>query len=127
MRASAALCIVSYLIISLSPWPFLSLLGCGVCGFSVGILWPGGFSIASRTIARGGTLLFALLALGGDVGCSLGPTFVGMISSLAQGSLSSGILAAVIFPALMLAGYLILPLLLGKKRGRKAEVPRTEM
>ena len=127
MRASAALCIVSYLIISLSPWPFLSLLGCGVCGFSVGILWPGGFSIASRTIARGGTLLFALLALGGDVGCSLGPTFVGMISSLAQGSLSSGILAAVIFPALMLAGCLILPLLLGKKRGRKAEVPQTEM
>lgn len=127
MRASAALCIVSYLIISLSPWPFLSLLGCGICGFSVGILWPGSFSIASRTIARGGTLLFALLALGGDVGCSLGPTFVGMMSSLAQGSLSVGILAAVIFPVLMLTGCLALPLMLKKKSGRAAGVPRTEM
>lgn len=127
MRASAALCIVSYLIISLSPWPFLSLLGCGICGFSVGILWPGSFSIASRTIARGGTLLFALLALGGDVGCSLGPTFVGMMSSLAQGSLSVGILAAVTFPVLMLTGCLALPLMLKKKSGRAAGVPRTEM
>ena len=127
MRASAALCIVSYLIISLSPWPFLNLLGCGICGFSVGILWPGSFSIASRTIARGGTLLFALLALGGDVGCSLGPTFVGMMSSLAQGSLSVGILAAVIFPVLMLTGCLALPLMLKKKSGRAAGVPRTEM
>ena len=86
------------------------------CGFSVGILWPGSFSIASRTLARGGTLLFALLALGGDVGCSLGPTFVGMISSNAQGSLHMGILAAVIFPALMLTGCLVLPLMLMKKR-----------
>ena len=117
MKASAALCIVSYLVVSLSPWPFLSLLGCGVCGFSVGILWPGSFSIASRTITRGGTLLFALLALGGDVGCSLGPTFVGMISSAAEGSLHMGILAAVIFPVLMLTGCAALPLLLKKRHG----------
>lgn len=121
MKASAVLCIVSYLVISLSPWPFLSLLGCGVCGFSVGILWPGSFSIASRTIARGGTLLFALLALGGDVGCSLGPTFVGMISSFVQGSLHTGILAAVIFPALMLTGCLVLPLMLKKKPDSMSE------
>ena len=117
MKASAALCIVSYLVVSLSPWPFLSLLGCGVCGFSVGILWPGSFSIASRTITRGGTLLFALLALGGDVGCSLGPTFVGMISSAAEGSLHRGILAAMIFPVLMLTGCAALPLLLKKRHG----------
>ena len=117
MKASAALCILSYLLISLSPWPFFSLLGCGICGFSVGILWPGSFSIASRTITRGGTLLFALLALGGDVGCSLGPTFVGMISSAAEGSLHRGILAAVIFPVLMLTGCAALPLLLKKRHG----------
>lgn len=109
MKMSAGLCIVSYFVISLSPWPFLSLLGCGICGLSVGILWPGTFSIASRIIPRGGTTLFALLALGGDMGCSAGPTFAGMISSLSGGSLSRGILIAVIFPVLMLLGCFAVP------------------
>lgn len=108
MKISSILCIFSYLVISLSPWSVLSLLGCGICGLSVGILWPGSFSIASRTIPKGGTTLFALLALGGDVGCSAGPTFVGMISSIAGGNLCSGILAAVIFPVLMLVGCYII-------------------
>ncbi len=104
MKFSAGLCVVSYLVISLSPWPMLSLLGCGVCGFSVGILWPGTFSMTARLLPRGGTLLFALLALGGDIGCSAGPTVVGILSSLAGGDLRVGILAAVGFPVLMLLG-----------------------
>ncbi len=104
MKLSAGLCVVSYLVISLSPWPMLSLLGCGVCGFSVGILWPGTFSMTARLLPKGGTLLFALMALGGDIGCSAGPTFVGMLSSLAGGDLHAGILAAVCFPVLMLLG-----------------------
>ena len=108
MKLSAGLCIFTYLMISLSPWPAVSLLGCGICGFSVGILWPGSFSIASRALPRGGTLLFALLALGGDVGCSLGPSFVGTVSSAASGDLRTGILTAVLFPAAMLAGCMIL-------------------
>lgn len=112
MKLSAGLCIFTYLMISLSPWPAVSLLGCGICGFSVGILWPGSFSIASRALPRGGTLLFALLALGGDVGCSLGPSFVGTVSSAVSGDLRTGILTAVLFPAAMLAGCMIL--------GRKA-------
>lgn len=104
MKFSAGLCVVSYLVISLSPWPMLSLLGCGVCGFSVGILWPGTFSMTARLLPRGGTLLFALLALGGDIGCSAGPTVVGILSSLAGGDLRMGILAAVGSPVLMLLG-----------------------
>lgn len=104
MKLSSVLCIVSYLLISLSPIPALSLVGCGLCGLSVGILWPGSFSIASQVIPRGGTVLFALLALGGDIGCSGGPTFAGMVSSAAKGDLHMGILAAVIFPLLMLLG-----------------------
>ncbi len=110
MQLSAALCIISYLVISLSPWPLVSLLGCGICGLSVGILWPGSFSIVSKILPRGGTVLFALLALGGDVGCSGGPTFVGLVSSAAGGDLHTGILAAIIFPVLMLAGCFILRL-----------------
>lgn len=106
MLASCILCICSYLMISLSPFPIFSLLGCGICGFSVGILWPGAFSIASASLKRGGTLMFALLALAGDMGCSGGPTYVGMIAGAASGSLKSGILAAVIFPGVMILGLL---------------------
>ena len=102
MKASSFLCIVGYLIVSLSPLPAISLLGCGICGLSVGILWPGTFSTASKTIPKGGTPLFALLALGGDAGCSLGPTFAGLAASIFDGDLHKGILAAVIFPVLML-------------------------
>ncbi len=108
MKISAILCIFSYLFIALSPLPAMSLLGCGFCGLSVGILWPGSFSIASQTIPRGGTTLFALLALGGDIGCSGGPTFAGMVSSAAGGNLHVGILAAVVFPVLMLLGCCII-------------------
>lgn len=116
MKLSAVLCVFSYLLISLSPWPVLGLLGCGLCGLSVGIFWPGTFSIASRKIPRGGTALFALLALGGDIGCSGGPTFVGMISSAAEGDLHKGIIAAVVFPILMLLGCCILGIRRGKQR-----------
>ncbi|MGL6198125.1 MAG: MFS transporter [Lachnospiraceae bacterium] len=103
MTYSVLLCIVSYLLISLSPWPFLGLLGCGLCGLSVGILWPGTFSMASASVRGGGTAMFALLALAGDLGCSGGPTFVGLIADAFGSDLKMGILAAVIFPVILLA------------------------
>lgn len=98
MAASAALCVVSYLVASLSPWPVLSLVGCALCGLSVGIMWPGTFSLASRSCPRGGTALFAFLALAGDLGCGGGPTTVGFASSALGGNLKLGILAALVFP-----------------------------
>ena len=104
MAISSVLCIVSYLMIALSPWPVLGLIGCGLCGFSVGIMWPGAFSIASASIRQGGTALFALLALAGDLGCGGGPTFVGFTSNLFGGELKWGILMALVFPVLMLIG-----------------------
>lgn len=104
---SGLLCLVSYLVISLSPVPALGLIGCGICGLSVGILWPGTFSLASASMPAGGTALFALLALGGDVGCSLGPTYVGMISGVLGNDLRKGILCAVIFPVLLIGGLLM--------------------
>lgn len=108
MGISSLLCMISYAMISLSPLPLISLLGCGLCGLSVGILWPGSFSIASRKIPRGGTTLFALLALGGDIGCAAGPTFTGFISSISSGGLNIGILFAIIFPVLMLGGVALI-------------------
>lgn len=104
MRFSGILCLFSYLVISLSPYPVLGLLGCGLCGLSVGILWPGAFSMAAANIRGGGTAMFALLALAGDLGCMSGPTFVGLISGAFHDNLKIGILAAIIFPLLLLAG-----------------------
>ena len=100
----ALLCIGSYLLISLSPWPFLSLLGCGLCGFSVGIFWPGTASLSAQMMPAGGTAMFALLALGGDLGCSLGPTLVGFAAERFQSDLHWGILTAILFPAALLIG-----------------------
>ncbi|MDE6738537.1 MAG: MFS transporter [Lachnospiraceae bacterium] len=108
MIGSGILCILSYLMVSLSPSPALSLVGCGICGLSVGIMWPGSFSKAAASIRNGGTALFALLALAGDLGCSSGPTLVGYISSLASDDLKMGILTAVIFPILLVTGILVL-------------------
>lgn len=108
MIGSGILCILSYLMISLSPYPVLSLVGCGICGLSVGIMWPGSFSKAAASIRNGGTALFALLALAGDLGCSGGPTLVGYISSLASDDLKMGILTAIIFPVLLVTGILML-------------------
>lgn len=102
MRASAVLCLASYLLISLSPWPLLSLVGCALCGLSVGIMWPGTFSKGTASLRGGGTAMFALMALAGDMGCSGGPTLVGLVSDAAGGSLKTGILAALVFPVVLL-------------------------
>ena len=104
---SSLLCILSYLGIALFPNPLLSLAACAVCGLSVGVMWPGTFSKASAAIPKGGTAMFAFLALGGDLGCSGGPTVVGAVSSAMGENLKLGILAAVIFPALLLTGILV--------------------
>ena len=101
MVFSGSLCVVAYLLVSLTPSPIISLIGCAICGLSVGIMWPGTFSKAAVSLRNGGTAMFALLALGGDLGCSGGPTLVGMVSNAAGGNLKSGILAAVVFPAVM--------------------------
>ena len=104
---SSILCILSYLGIALFPSPVLSLAACAVCGLSVGIMWPGSFSKAAAALPKGGTAMFALLALGGDLGCSGGPTVVGTVSSALGENLKMGILAAVVFPALLLTGILV--------------------
>lgn len=113
MSASVLLCVASYLLISLVPSPVVGLIGCAVCGFSVGIMWPGTFSLASAALRGGGTALFALLALAGDLGCSGGPTLAGLVSSACGGDLRKGILSAVIFPVLLFIG-----IFLSKKSGK---------
>lgn len=112
MKLSIVLCITSYLLISFSPFPVLGFIGCALCGLSVGILWPGTFSTASKLIKNGGTAMFAFLALAGDLGCGGGPTLVGLVSSASGGNLNTGVLAGIVFPVLLL----ILLIAAGKKK-----------
>lgn len=107
MVYSCLLCILAYLGIALFPFPQLSLVACAVCGLSVGIMWPGTFSKASAALPRGGTAMFALLALGGDIGCSGGPTVVGMVSGALGDNLKVGVLAGIVFPVLLLVGIIL--------------------
>ncbi len=106
MILSGILCFISYLMTSLSTSPILGLTGCALCGLSVGIMWPGTFSISACRIKGGGTAMFALLALAGDLGCSAGPTLVGFVSGMLNNDLKKGILAAIIFP-ITLIGVLL--------------------
>ncbi len=124
---SSILCVASYLLVVFSPIPLLSLIGCSLVGLSVGIFWPGTLSLSMRTYPSGGTAMFAVLALAGDLGCSLGPGLVGIISSrvqdkggigflsslisgadLTQIGLKTGLLMAIIFPIVMILGVAIL-------------------
>ena len=106
MLFSGVFCVACYLLACLSASPVLGLLGCAFCGFSVGIMWPGTISTAAKACPAGGTAMFALLALAGDLGGSVGPSVVGAVSSAAGDDLKSGLLAAVIFPLLLIAGLI---------------------
>ncbi len=98
MIASGILCLGCYLLAGLANIPIMGLLGCAVCGFSVGIMWPGSISISSKVIPRGGTAMFALLALAGDLGGAVGPAIIGNVSQWAGDNLQVGVLAGIGFP-----------------------------
>ena len=115
MVVCTIVCAAGYLMAALSPWPVLGLAGCGLCGFSVGLFWPGIFSTGAAAIRTGGTAMFALLALAGDLGCSVGPELVGAVADISGAQIQAGLLAALVFPLLLLGGLLAL-----KKQRRRA-------
>ncbi len=116
MILSGLLCAASYLLIGVSGewvrsgsgWATLGFAGCALCGLSVGILWPGTFSLGANGIPRGGTAMFALFALAGDLGCASGPTFVGLAAEQFGGQINLGIFMAEVFPILLLVGLYLL-------------------
>lgn len=111
MIFSGVLCVVSYLLASLSTMPMLGLLGCIFCGFSVAIMWPGTISICSPRIPKGGTALFAMLAMSGDLGGAAGPAIVGNISQIFNNNLKAGLLAGSIFPVVLILMILLIPVI----------------
>lgn len=108
MLMCGILCTGCYLLASLSQVQVLGLAGCALCGFSVGIMWPGTISIASQTCPAGGTAMFAFLALAGDLGSTVGPMSVGVVSGLADSDLKKGLLMAVVFPIVLVIGFVVL-------------------
>ena len=111
MMFCGALCLICYIAASASQSPLIGLLGCVVCGFSVGIMWPGTISISSQKIPAGGTAMFALLAMAGDIGGAAGPGIVGMITQHAGDDLHKGLLAGCVFPAVLILSIIILKLM----------------
>lgn len=120
IKLSCALCVISYLLAVFAPHPLLGLMGCGLCGLSIAIFWPGTFSIAAKTCKAGGTAMFAILALAGDVGCAAGPQLVTIVSRFFPAyGLKAGLLAAVIFPVTLFAALTLLEIINKKEKGKK--------
>ena len=108
MLACGVLCVICYLMASLSDIPIIGLAGCALCGISVGIMWPGTISISSQKCPRGGTAMFAFLALAGDLGATVSPAMVGGISDLFGGDLKTGLLVATAFPLILIIALVVL-------------------
>lgn len=108
LAVSALGCVAGYLIAGISPNPYLALAGCGICGLSVGLLWPGILSLGPKYFSAGGVAMFAYLALAGDLGCISGPGITGVVAGMVGGNLQTGFFVALIFPVVLLAGIGIL-------------------
>ncbi len=116
MLASGVLCLGCYVLASMTANPVWGLVGCIACGFSVGIMWPGTLSIASARIPLGGTALFALLAMAGDLGGAFGPSLVGYVTQAAGDNLRAGLRMGCIFPIGLMIGLLIMKRVSGTKK-----------
>lgn len=116
MLGSGILCLACYLLAALSGAPIIGLIGCIICGFSVGIMWPGSISIASAKIPLGGTALFALLAMGGDLGGSIGPGVIGAVTQNAGDNMKAGLLAGSIFPVILIISIVLIKIFIKKKK-----------
>ncbi len=118
MLVCGIMCAVCYLLASMSTLPILGLAGCALCGLAVGIMWPGSISISSQECPRGGTAMFAFLALAGDLGATVSPTMVGSLSEMTGGNLKMGLFVATVFPVVLVFGLLILKSKVGKAQNR---------
>lgn len=116
MLGCSILCVACYLLASLSQISILGLLGCALCGLAVGIMWPGTISISSQKCPKGGTAMFAFLALAGDLGATVSPAMVGGIADAVGGNLKTGLLFAIVFPIVMLLGLVLLVKIFRKRK-----------
>ncbi len=122
LALSGALCAGCYLIVWLVPVQAVALAGCALCGFSTGIFWPGVFSLATQQIPKGGTSMFAMLSMAGDIGCTAGPSIVGACADAFGGDVRTGLAFGLMFPVLFL--LMLLCTLKTKKPALMQEAPQ---
>lgn len=103
---NSLLCLACYFAVAVCKVPAFSLLACAICGFSVSIAWPGTISLAAARFPNGGTMLFSICALCGDMGCSTGPWLLGAVADITD--LNTGFLVCCIFPLAMLGTAILL-------------------
>lgn len=118
MMGSGILCVICYLLASSSANPLVGLIGCILCGFSVGIMWPGTISISSKRFPAGGTVMFALLAMAGDLGGSIGPGIIGRVTQNAGNNIRAGMGVGLVFPAILL----IVLFILSREKGKQNNI-----
>lgn len=121
IAASAALGVGTYLVAALTAMPVLGLIACALTGFAVGIMWPGTFALAAEAMPAGGTLMFAIFAVAGDLGCSAGPAIVGTVAAANGDDLQSGLLVGALFPVILLVGVVALRQLMHATRRDTAQ------
>ena len=118
----SSICLIaSYVVIFASTNAIISLIGCALCGFFVGAMWPGTLNVSSSMLPKGGTTMFSLAALMGDLGCTVGPTMVGMISSMVSGDangLKTGLMIAIVFPIIALICLMLLKFVFVKRKAQ---------
>ena len=119
MLGSGMLCLACYFAAALSGSPVISLAGCILCGFSVGIMWPGTISILSKRLPRGGTAMFAFLAMAGDLGGAAGPGLVGIFAQLSNDDLKQGMLIGAVFPLVLIISVAAIMIKTRKERKNK--------
>lgn len=108
LMASGILCVICYAVTIFVQNPFISLLGCAVTGLSVSLMWPGTFSLTSATYPMGGTAMFGMLAIFGDIGAAVGPWIAGVVSDAVGLGLKAGLLVAIVFPIMLVIGVMLL-------------------
>lgn len=108
MMFCAVLCGGCYIVLGFSHSAIISLISCAVAGFASGVIWPGTFTHAAKILPTGGTALFGMLALAGDVGCGAGPVIVGLISSSLNDNLQAGFLFGTSFSILLIVGLFLI-------------------
>ncbi len=122
----SVLCVICYLVCVFENNPIVSLVACAVTGVSVSIMWPGVLSYAANCFPKSGAAMFGVMAIFGDIGCSLGPWVAGRVSDVVKGmpevieyvtttgmnldgvAMKAGILTSVIYPIIMIIGLILL-------------------
>ena len=96
----SVLCFVCYMVVAVCKLPFVALIFCAACGFTVSISWPGIYSEGAKDFKNGSAVMFSVFAMCGDTGCCLGPWVLGVVAD--NFGLNIGFAVCAVFPIMMI-------------------------